>query len=145
MSKVFLKIKIKSLAAEARIIRLEENKFPTAKQAKKKQLQCGGQREAGGTWDQLNSHRRHVVRSAARESLLAYGFVRGRKYNQIEAKCYEEPNWIHVAELVKKYGPSIQNKDGKEMDKVTLGSKVLVPWRDGECNINTCNTLIVLG
>jgi len=103
MSKTYLKIKIKSLAEEARIIRREEKRFPGWH----------------GTRTGLYLHRVQVVRREARAALLAYGFLRGRRYERIEAKRRgEEPDWRRVTQLVQKYGP--------------LGSASLIEgWRDG--------------
>jgi hypothetical protein len=82
-----LKIKIKTLAAEAQIIRFEENRtINTSKKA------------------DLAMHRRGIVREAARNAQLAYGYVRGRSYHQLEAKCHIEPNWKTVKAMVEKYG-----------------------------------------
>jgi hypothetical protein len=83
--RVYLKVKIKSLAAEAKIIRTEERKNKKARQG-------------------LAEHRRTVVRNEARHSLLAYGFLRGKTYHQLETKCHQEPNWDKVGRMVEKYG-----------------------------------------
>lgn len=82
--RVFLKVKVKALAAEARIIRKEEHR--------------SRYQEA------LYLHRIHVVRRTARTTLLAYGFVRGRTYESMEKKCRIKPNWKEVETLVKRYG-----------------------------------------
>lgn len=92
MSTVFLRVKIKSLAAEARIIRREETRWPH------------GHRELGGIWSQLNSHRRRDVRPEARSAQLAYGLLRGRRYAVMEAKVWEAPDLPRIAYLVGKYG-----------------------------------------
>jgi hypothetical protein len=86
--KDYLKIKIMSLAAEARIIRKEERKWPGPSDARQG----------------LHRHRVIDVRRECRVANLAYGFLRGRSYRALEAKCYEEPNWQRVAELIRKYG-----------------------------------------
>lgn len=87
MNPVFLKIKLKSLAAESRIIRKQELKSR------------GPIREA------LYHHRIHVVRRAARETHLAYGFLRGRAYLALESRCSSpSPDWKEVGKMVKKYG-----------------------------------------
>ncbi len=83
--RVYLKVKVKSLAAEARIIRTEERR--------NKYFRSG-----------LAEHRKTVVRSAARHALLAYGFLRGRKYEEIERTAQTPPNWDRVKKMVKKYG-----------------------------------------
>lgn len=82
----YLKVKIKSLAEEARIIRKEEK------------------RSKGDKREGLYFHRIRVVRREARHSLLAYGFIRGRKYRQIEATCKTPPDWSEVQRMVLKYG-----------------------------------------
>lgn len=84
--RAYLKVKIKSLAEEARIIRKEER------------ASKGEKREG------LYLHRVGVVRRAARHSLLAYGFLRGREYRQIEPKCENAPHWPEVFKMVSKYG-----------------------------------------
>lgn len=86
--KPYLKIKIKSLAAEARIIRAEERKWPGP----------------SDVYTGLHRHRVIDVRRECRAGHLAYGFLRGRSYRALEAKCYEGPNWQRVTELVYKYG-----------------------------------------
>jgi len=94
MSKIYLKVKIKSLAAEARIIRHEEHR------ARKYDVDGAPSLLFWG----LRSHRTCDVRREARASLLAYGFLRGRTYALMEAKSYDDPPMSRVAELVKKYG-----------------------------------------
>ena len=82
----YLKVKIKSLAEEARIIRKEERVSK-------------GERRRG-----LYLHRIGTVRRAARHTLLAYGFIRGRRYRQMEAKCATTPMWPEVFKMLVKYG-----------------------------------------
>jgi hypothetical protein len=67
-----LRIKAATLAAEARIIRHQE------KAAAK----------AGHTdWvNRLHGHRKHEVRKAARETLLALAYLRGKPYLAVEGK-----------------------------------------------------------
>lgn len=92
--KTYLRVKIKSLAAEAKIIRLEERKWVTKDGRKDHPIRIG-----------LNAHRRHDVRKEQRSALLAYGFLRGRAYKRIESKCHAHPDIERVIELVRKYGP----------------------------------------
>ncbi len=89
---IYLKVKIKSLAAEAKIIRQEERK---ARERRNRTLQIG-----------LASHRRGIVRHEARHSQLAYGFLRGMPYHKMEAKCHgnDEPEFGKVYKLVQKFG-----------------------------------------
>jgi hypothetical protein len=83
-----LKVKVKSLAEESRIIRAEEHR------AGKDELLRGI----------LHSHRVCEVRREQRASLLAYGFLRGVEYAAIEAKTETPPDWNRVAKLVGKFG-----------------------------------------
>ena len=85
--RAYLKVKIKSLAEEAKIIRKE------TKKAKLRSIKNG-----------LYYHRIGVVRYEARHTHLAYGFLRGREYHQIEKKAHTAPNWEKVRRMVQKYG-----------------------------------------
>jgi len=82
--RVFLKVKLKSLAAEARIIRQQELRSP-------------------GLRDRLREHRIFPVRREARNTLVAYGYLRGRDYLCIE-NAKSPPDWAAVTAMVKKYG-----------------------------------------
>lgn len=102
----YLKVKVKSLAAEARIIRLEERR---AKAQKRKDLLLG-----------LQSHRRGIVRTASRSTHLAYGFLRGRPYHAMERTTRTEPNWDAVQKMIEKYG---------QEDRRLLAQK-FADWKD---------------
>ena len=82
----YLKVKSKSLAAEARIIRMEEK------------------RSTGDLRNGLADHRRGVVRYEARHTNLSYAFLRGTPYKKLEAKYKVQPNWDKVKKMVDKYG-----------------------------------------
>src|SRR4051812_12541317 len=69
-----LRVKVKSLAAEARIIRREE------------------MRTSGPLREELYLHRTHAVRMAAREAGIAYGYIRGRTLLQMEPNA-KQPGW----------------------------------------------------
>jgi len=88
----YLKVKIKSLVEEARIIRHAE-------------------REANKNHDyaqqnELRNHRVTIVRRATRESLLAYQYLRGIPYAAVEphTRADNPINWKEVARMCKKYG-----------------------------------------
>jgi len=83
---IHLKIKIKSLADEAGIIREEARKV------------SGMER-----W-RLNNHRTGIVRNEARHSLLAYGLIRNIPYEVMERKCEIRPNWRKLMEIAKRFG-----------------------------------------
>lgn len=83
-----LRVKIKSLAEEAKIIRQEERKT------------------RGLLRDELHLHRVREVRSEARASHLAYGFIRGRTLDQMEKRSELQPDWEKIKRMCAKYGPA---------------------------------------
>jgi hypothetical protein len=82
-----LKIKIKTLAAEAAIIRHAERRAPTPERR-----------------SSLIEHRRGIVRNEQRHSLLAYGFLRGRPYSAMEKTCHQPPQWGKVKTMIERFG-----------------------------------------
>ncbi len=90
-----LKIKIKSLAAEARIIRKEEGKLH-------------GMRKWG-----LQHHRTTVVRDAARRTLVAYQYLRGRDWESSASRdvVVQKRDWPAIEKMIKKYGKPDQAAD----------------------------------
>lgn len=102
-NRTYLKVKIKSLAEEARIIRHQERSFKARARAAKK---TETKQALYGTFWGLKGHRIVDVRNEQRSTLLAYGFIRGRRYSQLEQKCERKPNWKRVKEIVAKYGDS---------------------------------------
>lgn len=103
---VYLKVKAASLAAEARIIRKLEQKTRAYLRRTPnwpddpKLLENGA---AVAFWG-LRNHRTNEVRREARATCLAIGFLRGRPYKTLEAKCYTPPDWKRVQTLIEKYG-----------------------------------------
>jgi hypothetical protein len=91
---VCLKVKLKSLAEEARIIRKEEKKNKRLRYL-------------------LSEHRRGTVRLEARHTHIAYGFIRGKTYEQIEPKCKTPVEWDRVRKMVTKYGVQWNHWDGE--------------------------------
>ncbi len=96
-----LKVKIKSLADEAKIIRHEEKKWGPRRERSFEHMLLH---------DSLRDHRRLDVRSEARAAHLAYAYLKGRDYIQVENHL-RDPNdskhmviWHEVSRLVKKYG-----------------------------------------
>jgi hypothetical protein len=86
-----MKVRIKELAQEAKFIRLEENKIKRNKLyiqnyddllPEKKVFVTQMSRDH----HDLQSHRKCEVREAARAAQLAYAFLRGVPYSQIENK-----------------------------------------------------------
>lgn len=129
--KVYLKIKIKSLAEEAKMIRREERKQNPGHRARvrarrilsghrnpvmkegmtveqvharaRKILRPANEKAMDSFWG-LRFHRTEEVRDEARSSHVAYGFLRGRPYKTVENSAKTEPDWTRVEQLVKKYG-----------------------------------------
>ena len=122
--KVYLKVKIKSLAAEAQMIRQEERKCNIGCRARikirrrlrksnelsiddrarmERQLVKPSENAMKAFWG-LRYHRIYDVRDEARAAHVAYGFLRGRTYAQVEGAALSSPNWERVEALVKKYG-----------------------------------------
>lgn len=128
--RVHLKIKVKSLAAEAAIIRTEEAKrrnYAEWLRGPRPKIERGAERTArvpNGTEADIEAtraqvidlaaHRRFVVRPEARHSHLAYGFLKGRAYQQMEAKVHnrEYPDFKRIEAMVSKYG------DGDSRDRM---------------------------
>ncbi len=91
-----LKIKLKHLGEESRIIKHQEQKM------------------RGKNWGAkaayFREHRIHTVRFECRATHIAYGFLRGREYRQIEncprymGEYLENKLWKRVEIMVSKYG-----------------------------------------
>jgi len=102
-----LKIKIKTLAAEARAIRLEERKCCI----RDRKLRA---RDLPAKWEhhreEMYRHRIDVVRLEARAAQLAYAFLRGKRLRQVEPRVregYECSQWWALKkakETVERFG-----------------------------------------
>ena len=93
MRKTYLKIKIKSLRAKAQIIRQEELKWGRTQHPLR---------------DALYLRRTQGLRQEARSAHLAYGFLRERRYAQLEHKLLPTtaaPDLARISALTAKYGP----------------------------------------
>jgi len=125
MTKTYLKIKIKSLAAEAVIIKQEERKW-------KFPVFTDNVKQPHPMFFALRQHRLLEVRKECRSAIIAYGYLRGRAYDQIEAFCYERADWSRVAELVYKYGKGQwQTADTTSKQSFVL-KELLNDWRNGQ-------------
>lgn len=111
MSTRFLKVKIKSLSEESRIIRKEEL------------------RSRGDLRTLLRLHRVNDVRRECRATLIAYNFLRGISYIRTEPNVLpmsqwdEGKLWGRVEVMVKKYG--------------TVPLTELTEWRNGGDKVQT--------
>ena len=104
---VKLKIKLKSLAAEARIIRKEElkNKGKWAWQA-----------------DSFWIHRTQHLRPITRATHVAYGLLRGLEYLQIEPTAKSQPHWGKVKDMISKYSEWKDEKENLEKLKELIAN-----------------------
>lgn len=93
---VHLKVKIKALAEEARIIRKEEKKWK------------GGTQERAS----LHEHRVNSLRHEARCSYLAYAFLRNVPYLTVERSSKSDPNWKRVWEMAQRFSTVRLEEDG---------------------------------
>jgi len=113
MSNIELKVKIKSLASETKIIKQEEQKLL-------KHLRLQREYDPNQPKDFVNlndiqhliareglyAHRKNVVRPESRHTNLAYGFLQGKKtYKQIENTCRTIPDWDSVEKMVVRFSP----------------------------------------
>ncbi len=95
MKNPFLRVKLKSLAAEARIIRIEE-------------VRAGKQYDLQGA---LRDHRIFTVRRAARETLLAYQYLRGIPYEVVEKPNSKAITLKPIVTMTNKYGQKRINEN----------------------------------
>ncbi len=92
------RVKIKSFAEEARIIKSEIKK--TSKIVKAIELGVWGTFYESVAGD-LRHHYVEVVRKEQRHTLLAYAFFRGRPYKQIENKTDNPPDANKIKRILK--------------------------------------------
>jgi hypothetical protein len=95
--RIELRVKIKCLAVEARIIRLEEKRLPGASFKRA----------------HLHQHRVEMVRQHARAAQLAYAFLRGRTYSATEPTP-KAISAIYGVSLLKKIRKDVTNFGGDE-------------------------------
>ena len=143
MSVAYLKVKIKSLAAEQAIIRHEEHKYLASSRWCAKQTPPAADGPAARhVWAGLQAHSLNL-RFEIRAALLAYAYLRGKPYSSVEPTpcwrrapfCRVGPNWGRIAELVIKYGParaewSQAGKDGPARAKAAA-RKAVHDWGTG--------------
>ena len=101
---IYLKVKVKSLAAEAIIIRQEENKIRERLDRVPEEFKASNLDRLIG----LASHRRKEVRDEARASQIAYGYLRGKSFERMESLANTHPNWHRVQKMVQGYGTRAQ-------------------------------------
>jgi hypothetical protein len=114
-----LRVKIKSLAAEARIIAQEERRVLDRVQ---RLSDTDAKDRAWNTYHELRGHRRTVVGRGAREALLAYGFLRGHGYERLEPPNSSAPDWDSVYKTAERFA--------HPPDRAALAARWPV-WREG--------------
>ncbi len=114
---IYLKIKIKSLAEEARMIRKEERKqLGYGRHLRRVDRDARVNTPEEERWEnnpvylthcRLHHHRVVDVRKAAREAQLAYAYLRGRPLLVVEPNLAHpfanRPKWNRVRKLVLRY------------------------------------------
>jgi hypothetical protein len=73
----------------------------------------------------IRDHRLMMVRKEARCSLLAYGFLKGLKYQEMENFSWSQPNWDRVEKLALRYANRSTEQDIKQ---------TFAQWRDEALN-----------
>jgi hypothetical protein len=103
--KTFLKIKLKELAAEGQANRLEQIRWGRKiAKLRAKHGQAARTFNAESMVNALSEHKRRVIRVEARHSHLAYGFLRGRRYIEMERLADKPPNWEKVLDEATRFG-----------------------------------------
>ena len=104
----YLYIKREDLAQEAKTIRKYENHAKFAAQngyevERSRKLNAG-----------LHQHRIFDVRKEQRSTLIAIGFLKGKKYRQIERLAYDQPDWDRIERLIMKYSEEDSRKTAQK-------------------------------
>jgi hypothetical protein len=126
-----IKIKIKSLVSEARIIRAEEAKvLKWRRRAAERQKAAAILERLDSEYISLRDHRKREVRREARASNLAYGYLRGRPYKVIEQDPHTRPNRERVAEIVAKFG-GMKKPEARERIDTWLDAELIEKAKAG--------------
>jgi len=131
----YLRIKLKHLALEPALVKLEERKKRQSHQrwrnreyariiekdeGLRKEVETNGSSKKlqaervpyENPWlaVEMQTHRVRVIRPEARAAQLAYAFLRGKSYDSVEPTSKYTPPMNRVAELVVKYGEQTDKK-----------------------------------
>lgn len=127
-AKTKIKVKYLSLAAEVRIIRNEERKLAGDHPLR----------------HSLEQHRKYCVSATARDVHLAYGFLRGRKYREIENSVresdspykqgesrYNYPDWDAVFREINTFAnPTYRPGDPGTAHRMAMLQQAFKLWKD---------------
>lgn len=103
MKELLLRVKIKSLTEETKIIRHEEKLAKWKAKAARARSKQESENKHLHHFGKLEEHRKIALRKEARATYLAYGFLRGKPMSQIEAFSYVQPDWERVERMALKY------------------------------------------
>lgn len=138
-----LRVKIKSLAAETKIIRFEEKRTKRTFDFETSNTPNPAAREyLANTYHEklwkLTHHRIFDVRKETRATLIAYAFLRNKPYSSVENPKISitnnsfDSNYLldRVVSMVNKYSEFKERKDSKEL------KKIIISWIDSSNNKN---------
>lgn len=113
-----LRVKTKSLAAEAKIIRQDEKKYFRRNTPNSTFFGLS-----------LRHHRTGVVRHAARIALLAFALLRGVAYLRVENKTSVAPDLAEVRKMADRFGPCWAPPDGMQvLERLTTHKAAADAW-----------------
>ena len=100
----YLKMKPLSLAEETKLISKEEKRWlRKAAEARRREKDSSKFEEV---YTGLNVHKRRELRRESRSAHIAYSFLKGRDYSEIEQKSRTEPDWTRIKRIASKYKDS---------------------------------------
>jgi len=95
-----LQVKVWNLAQEAHYIRSKEKKWKD--RARAARAKAKDPKFSEDNFWSMRNHRMEL-RVESRCSQLAYGFLRGRKYHQMEDVAYSAPDWSRIENIAKRF------------------------------------------
>lgn len=101
-----LRVKIKNLAQEAALIRVEENRALARPLRDSKNPKKRAKAPIVRDFSRYLRHKQHrvgTVGSVARVNQLAYGCLRGMPYARIESYTRDEPSWREIEKVVLRF------------------------------------------
>lgn len=114
--RLFLKIKLKNLRDEVALIKSHEERLKNHIA-----VHMGMSEHLKSLVDQMVHHRKFDIRNETRATLLAYGYIRGRNYHQLECTTRPESCFAvkarveRVARMVNKYSVMDWNPEGLDV------------------------------
>jgi len=118
-----LKCKAIALAAEAQAFKKQEQRLKKWKhraEAGREKVKKLNRNYNPEVLQGIHLHRIKDVRKEARNALLAYGFVRGLRYVEMENFAWTQPNWDRIEKLAIRY-----SRESEQDVKQAFGA-----WKD---------------